>query len=292
MQLIVYLALRAGVGLVGLLPNGVALALGRFYGSVWHRFDRTRREMAERHQRRVLGDSVDAKAAGVGVMRSYGRYWAEAFWVRARRVPQMLERTTIDGLDMVLAARDAGTGMIYALPHIGNWEAAAPVAVREGVPVVAVAENLPNRRVTDWFTSMRAECGIEIVLATGRTEVMRKLEAAIAANKAVALPSDRDLKGRGIKVTFFGEETTMPAGPASLALRTGAPLFPVCSYFADNGHHVVVRPPVPIPEEGTRSEKIQAMTQAIAAHFEEFIRATPEQWHLVVPNWPSDRVDS
>ncbi len=180
--------------------------------------------------------------------------------------------------------------MIYGLPHIGNWEVAAPVSGNEKVPVVAVAENLPNRRITDWFTRMRAEFGIEVVLATGGTEVMRKLESALAANKAVALLADRDLKRRGVEVVFFGEKTTLPPGPATLALRTGAPLLPVASYYdGDDGYRVVIRPAIPVPTEGTRSEKVRMMTQDLANEMESLIRAAPQQWHLVQPNWPSDR---
>lgn len=240
--------------------------------------------------RRALGNGADPAAAAVSVMSSYGRYYAEALWVRGRRVPDLQRHTRVEGLDLIVEARDQGKGMIFGLPHVGNWEAAAPVAVAVDVPVVAVAEKLPNRRITDWFTDMRAEFGIEIVLATGGTEVMRKLEAALAQNKAVALLSDRDLKGRGVEVDFFGERTTLPPGPATLALRTGAPLFPVATYFdGDDGYRVVVTPAIPIPEEGTRAEKVTAVTQALARKLESLIRESPEQWHLVQPNWPSDR---
>ena len=283
-----YVGLRAGVGLVGALPEGVVRTLGRGFGEVWGRFDGDRRTMARRHMERVMENGADAERASREIMRSYGRYFAEALWARARRVPGMLADTEVVGLEHVLNARDAGTGMIYALPHMGNWEAAAPVAISHGVPVVAVAEVLPNKRITDWFTEMRAEFGIEIVLATGRIEVMRNLERAIAENKAVALLSDRDLKGRGVEVEFFGERTTMPPGPATLALRTGAPLLPVGCYFQDGGYKVVVRPPLPPPGEGTKTERVAALTQALARQLEGLIRAAPQQWHLVVPNWPSD----
>jgi phosphatidylinositol dimannoside acyltransferase len=246
--------------------------------------------MAQRHMRRVLGDGADAVGAARAVMQSYGRYYAETLWVRGSRVEELQAHTTVDGVDRIIEAREQGRGMIYGLPHVGNWEVAAPVAVSEKVPVVAVAENLPNRRITDWFTDMRGDFGIEIVLASGGTEVMRKLEAALAANKAVALLSDRDLKGRGVEVEFFGEKTTLPPGPATLALRTGAPLLPVATYFdGDNGYRVVIRAPLPVPDEGTRAEKVQVMTQALAREMESFIRAAPQQWHLVQPNWPSDR---
>ncbi len=239
---------------------------------------------------RVLGSPDKAPAAARTVMEQYGRYWAETLWVRERRVPKMHAATVVESLDLIVQAREAGKGMIYALPHMGNWEAAAPIAGYEGVPVVAVAEQLANHRITDWFTKQRAGFGIEIVLATGRAEVMRRLEAALDANKAVALLSDRDLRGRGVKVEFFGEETTLPAGPATLAIKKGAPLFPVASFFEDGGHRVVVRPAIPIPEGMSRSEQVQVMTQTLAREMEDLIRRHPEQWHLVVPNWPSDRV--
>lgn len=286
---IAYLGLRAGVGLVGMLPGKAVRALGTGFGGIWAMVDRRRRTMAARHARRVLGDGPDPKRVAMAMMRSYGRYYAEALWARSRRVPGMLASTRVEGLQRIIDARDAGTGMIYALPHMGNWEAAAPIAVSEGVPVVAVAEVLPNRRITDWFTRMRGEFGIEIVLATGRVEVMRQLEEAIRQNKAVALLSDRDLKGRGVEVEFFGEKTTMPPGPATLALRTGAPLFPVGCYFEDGGYRVVIGEALPVPSEGNRTEKVVGMTQALARELETIIEQAPSQWHLVVPNWPSDR---
>lgn len=244
--------------------------------------------MAKRHLDRVLGNGADTDAGSREMMKAYGRYYAEALWVRKKRVPEMLAHTEVVGLEHLLEARDAGKGMIYALPHMGNWEAAAPVAIREHIPIVAVAEVLPNRRVTDWFTEMRAEVGIEIVLATGRVEVMRRLEAALGENKAVALLSDRDLNRKGIEVDFFGEKTTMPPGPATLALRTGAPLFPVGCYFTEGGYRVVVHPALPIPDAKSRSDRVSAATQALAQKLEEIIGVAPDQWHLVVPNWPSD----
>ena len=287
-DLLAYLGLRAGVGLVGALPQGIVRGLGRAFGSVWGAVDRDRRSMGKRHLDRVLDNGADTETGSKEMMKAYGRYYAEALWVRERRVPGMLDDTEVVGLEHILAARDGGKGMIYALPHMGNWEAAAPVAVREGIPVVAVAEVLPNRRITDWFTAMRAEVGIEIVLATGRVEVMRQLEKALADNKAVALLSDRDLKGRGVEVEFFGEKTTMPPGPATLAVRTGAPLLPVGCYFTDAGYRVVVHPALPVPEEGSRTGKVATLTQALAEKLEEIIGVAPDQWHLVVPNWPSD----
>ena len=95
---------------------------------------------------------------------------------------------------------------------------------------------------------------------------------------------------RGVEVEFFGERTTLPAGPATLAIRTGAPLLPVGCYFTPryNGHHAVVRPAVPTVRRGGLRDDVTRVTQALARELEFLIRRAPEQWHLFQPNWPSD----
>ena len=93
-----------------------------------------------------------------------------------------------------------------------------------------------------------------------------------------------------MEVEFFGERTTLPGGPATLALRTGATLLPAAVYFRSGRDHLgVVRPPVPVQRSGRLREDIARITQALAQELEILIRAAPEQWHLLQPNWPSDR---
>ena len=106
----------------------------------------------------------------------------------------------------------------------------------------------------------------------------------------MCLLSDRDIRGGGIEVEFFGEKTTMPAGPATLALRTGAPLLPTGVYFTSrrNGHLAVVRPPLPIERTGRLRDDVVRVTQDLAHELEDLIRRAPEQWHLMQPNWPAD----
>lgn len=284
--MVAYLAMRLGVALVGILPFRVVIYLGETAGRMFSLFDTGRRAMVRRHARRMGISDVDAHVRNT--FAAYGRYWAEALWIRPRRHDIVDARTTDEGLHWLEQARDAGEGVIVALPHLGNWEYAAVIGRRLGLEVVAVAENLGNRRIREWFVRLRTSLDIGIILATGSGEVIRALEKVIGRNGVVALLSDRDLKRRGVPVQFFGEETTLPAGPASLALRTGAPILPVATYFTPSGHHVVVGPPIPIPEVGDRSQRIREITQRIAEEFERLIRVAPEQWHLLQPNWPSD----
>ena len=184
----------------------------------------------------------------------------------------------------------AGRGVILALPHLGNWEAAGLRAAAEDARVLAVAEALSNELIVEWFIEMRTMMDIDVVIARAGANVTRSLLARLREGGTVALLSDRDIKGRGVPVVFFGEETTMPAGPAALADRTGAALLPVGTYFGKGGRHrFIVHPPIEVPDGETADERVRLATQALADVLEEIIRPAPEQWHLLLPNWPSDR---
>ncbi|HWL48910.1 MAG TPA: hypothetical protein VNT92_03475, partial [Acidimicrobiia bacterium] len=103
-----YLALRAGAGLIGLLPASAARSLGRAGGRVWHATAKGRRTMAERHMRRVLGDETQAAQAARSIMTSYGRYYAEVLWARGSRVDELRSQTTVDGVEQIIGAREEG----------------------------------------------------------------------------------------------------------------------------------------------------------------------------------------
>ena len=106
----------------------------------------------------------------------------------------------------------------------------------------------------------------------------------------VGLLSDRDLNGTGVEVQFFGERTTMPAGPATLALRTGATLVTGAVYSGPgNDHRGIVDPPIDTTRQGSLRSDVARITQEIAHRFEREIRRAPDQWHVFQPFWSADR---
>jgi len=113
--------------------------------------------------------------------------------------------------------------------------------------------------------------------------------AALSRNELIVLLSDRDLQGTGAEVRFFGETTTLPSGAAVLAMRTGAPLFPLATYFGSGQtHKIVVLDEIDTTREGRLRQDAARITQDVADALETLIRRAPEQWHLLQPNWPSD----
>jgi len=281
------LAYRAGSRVAQLVPGAVATSAGRVLGRAAAPLLPAQRTMAARHQVRA-GSTANGAAVG-GVFESYGRYWVEMLRlprdVRAGAIPSLGH---IEGFHHVTDGLAAGKGVILALPHLGGWEWAGAWLAHQGHNFLAVVERIEPPELLEWFADQRAALGMEVV-ALG-PEVSTRVLGALRDNRVVCLLSDRDIEGNGVEVEFFGERTTLPGGPATLALRTGATLLPVAVYFRPGRDHLgVVRPPVRVEREGRLRDDIARITQVLAGELELLIRAAPEQWHLLQPNWPSDR---
>ena len=158
----------------------------------------------------------------------------------------------------------------------------------QGLPITVVVEPLADKEIFEWFASFRRSLGMTVVPLgpEAGTASMR----ALKNNEVLCLMCDRDIGGGGgIEVEFFGEKTRLPGGPATLALRVGAPLLPTAVYFRGRtGHLAIVRPPLELERAGRLRDDVTRVTQALAYELEGLIRVAPEQWHLFQPNWPSD----
>jgi phosphatidylinositol dimannoside acyltransferase len=254
--------------------------------------DGPRRRQVERNLRRVLGPDLDPgelERRTLETFESYARYWIESFKLPSLSPREVDRRFGAEGYDHVQAALDAGDGAILVLPHLGGWEwAAFWLTEVVGVGVTAVVEPVEPPELFDWFVGFRESLGMHIVpLGPDAAPALLK---ALRAGHIVCLLSDRDIVGNGVEVELFGERTTLPAGPATLALRTGAPVLPAAVYFTEPvGCHAIVRPPMDVTRTGRLRADVARITQDLAVELEAFVRAAPEQWHLMQPNWPSDR---
>ncbi len=286
-----YLAFRVASALFGLLPESWMRHLGEALGRLAYRRKTAKRPLLESHMRRVMGPDTppgDIDRAVRRMYESYGRYWAETFWLRPRRHDAVTAAVERIGFEHIDEAKAAGDAMVFAIPHMGSWEVAGLLADEIGVRVLAVAEQLSNDRITQWFVRIRNELGIDIVL-TSDPKRNSKLIRTLKEGKSIALLADRDVTGRGLVTTFFGEDAKMPAGPAGLADLTGARLIPVGAYFKQGrGHRIVVHPPVRIPDLETRDQRVAAGAALLARELEAIVLEDPPQWHLFQPNWPSD----
>ena len=286
-----YLAYRAGADLARVTPPAigsvVAGGLSRVMTVAWP----ARRAQVVRNLRRVSGGTV--RGAELDhmvneVFAHYARYWHEFFRLQDASREWILEHCVIEGVEHIHAALDAGRGGILALPHLGNWDMAGACCAALGLPMTAVTEPVEPPELFEWFVSFRESLGMTVVPVG--PSAAAAVSKALRANEVVCLLSDRDIQGGGVDVEFFGERTTLPGGPATLGLRTGAPVLPTAVYFTSqrDGHHAIIRPPLTSERRGSLREDVTRITQLLAQELEVLIRAAPQQWHLFQPNWPSD----
>ncbi|UKN41786.1 phosphatidylinositol mannoside acyltransferase [Mycobacterium lepromatosis] len=227
-------------------------------------------------------------------LASYARYWREAF-----RLPTMNPHTVAKqveaygiGLHRVGEALDAGRGVVLALPHSGNWDMAGVWLAECHGTFATVAERLKPESLYRRFINYRESLGFEVLPLsagkdTGVQALFELLCERLRANRAVCLMAERDLARTGIEVDFFGEPTRMPAGPAKLAIKTGAALLPVHCWFQGSGWGFSVHPAL-----DCTSGDVGAVTQALADQFAQDIAAHPADWHMLQPQWLADLSDA
>jgi lauroyl/myristoyl acyltransferase len=281
---------KVGSAVARAMPPIVADGMARVAGFGAAHVSPERRAQVERNLRRVYGPDFGGlrlRRAVDETFESYARYWAESFRLPGTSVATLDAGMRHEGIEHLDAALAAGRGAILAIPHLGGWEwAGFWEATVRGHPMTVVVEILDPPELFEWFVDLRRSFGMHVVPLG--PDAAGAVVRALKDNHIVCLLCDRDIGGGGIEVDFFGERTRLPAGPATLALRTGAPLIPTAAYFQGRGHLGVCRPPIPIEREGKLREDVTRITQLVANELEALIRFAPEQWHLMQPNWPSD----
>ncbi|AEE46169.1 phosphatidylinositol mannoside acyltransferase [Cellulomonas fimi] len=228
-------------------------------------------------------------------MRSYMRYFTEAFALVAVPREQVDHRVRAVHRERVQPYLDEGRPILLALAHVGNWDLAGAWATRHLAPVTTVAERLEPEELFQEFVAFRESIGLSIIPLSGGGDVFRDLVRAARAPAAGVVPllADRDLTARGVEVDLFGHRARVAAGPAALAISTGAPLFPTLVRYerlrgarrraagTPWGVTIEFSPRVEVPADVPRSEQVRAVTQAWVDEVAAGIHRHPEDWHML-----------
>ena len=215
-------------------------------------------------------------------MSSYMRYWCDTFRSPDWSQDKISQTVTTVREDLLTGPMRAGTGVVVALPHAGNWDHAGSYFCAMGLPLVTVAERLKPEALFNKFLEYRQNIGMEVLALDSRsmaTLLKRAREGAL-----IALVADRDLSKSGVDVSFFNYPARMPAGPALLAVRTGIPLITAFVSYTDTGIHIEFNS-VDIPSDGSESERIAKVVQICADHFARGIASSPQDWHMLQRIW-------
>lgn len=275
---------RIGMWLVARLPIAFVYFVAGMIGELNFALNPRSRQGVYANQRRVLPPEIGwyrrwrtARAA----FRNFSYSVVDFF-----RVPLMTRESImrligdVRGWEHLEAAQAAGKGGIIVTVHMGSWELGGAYLGLRGLPLTVAA--LPHRdpRIDRIFRQSREASGMEVVSVGG---ALRKLHEAVRHHRFIGLLADRDTRGHGPVMAFFGVPTHMPEGHARLALETGAWLIPGRIYRLHNWRLVIdFRPPViPDPQKDT----VESLTRQCIGYLEEFIRDKPEQWYSFYDLW-------
>jgi lauroyl/myristoyl acyltransferase len=250
-------------------------------------FARGHLERATENMRQVLGPQVDIRVARRQARAAFANY--ARYLVDISRMPHLNPRELIDGVrvegwEHVDAAFNVGKGVVFATGHIGNWDLAGAAFAARGKPVSAIVETLSPARWNERVQRTRMAAGVKAIpLESG----IRDMLAALRKHEGLAVLVDRPLAAEGVPVTFFGRTTRVPAGAATLALRTGSPVVPAALVRDPEGAGFVahIGPPI-IGEGGEKTAEVQAVMQRIMSWLEGIIVRYPDQWFMFRQMWP------
>ena len=278
------LAYFAGWRIVRWLPENNAYRLFSFVADRASAKNGKSFRRLESNLKRVRPELTDTQLRSLAEagMRSYLRYWCDTFRSPDWDTNRIQSTVTVNDPDLLLQPVRSKRGVVVALPHAGNWDHAGSYFCSQGIPLVTVVERLKPEKLFRKFLEYRQAIGMEALPLDGR--VMGTLASRLREGKLVALIADRDLSRSGIDVKFFDGTARMPAGPALLAIRTGADLITAYVSYTATGIHIDFRK-VQIADGDSESERVAKTVQLCADNFASGISEHPQDWHMLQRIW-------
>jgi len=279
-----YAIVRAGFALGGLFPWNCISDFGAVLGRFIYHVLRVRRRVVLRNLKLAFGDELTERERRRIAGRSYaqaGRSYAEIFALPTLRRRRVLSRIDFEGLEHLEEARAAGKGILFLAAHFGNPELTAISVLELGIPVHLLVGDLSNRAVDRAMNELRGKLGFII---ERRRMGLRAVFKLLRGGGGVGFQGDQEARRHGLKVPFFGIVSLTHPGPASISLRTGAPIVP--SYQVREGRRFRMVFEAPIwPEGEATDENVLALTARHTAWLESVIRRYPEQWFWLHRRW-------
>jgi phosphatidylinositol dimannoside acyltransferase len=284
-------AYRAGAWLMGRLPVPVARGIVSLLLQVSFVLWPKKRGHVNDNFAHILGrpaTSLEVRRKAFAAYRSYARYVVEL--MRLPRLTndqaqELVDTSTLLPLEAYWKASDKG--LILTTAHIGNLEGVARGIARHGWPIAAIADDSSFPELFDHLRRQRKAWGVELIPWRN----LRELYGWLKRKEILALIIDWGYRAEDVPVRLFGTWTTLPAGPATLAAKTGASIVHIAIRRSDDGRRFIVTYSDPIVVASTEPAEIQRATQAVADALAGTIAAAPEQWYSFKPLWPATEAE-
>ncbi len=248
----------------------------------------TKRRWSNRNFGHVLGlppDHPRVRAMALRAYYGYGRYLVELMRLptdtpeeRAAMVPDL------DVVEFKRLWRESpnGGGMIFVVGHVGSNDAVAAAIARHEMPISVLADDSAFPELFELLRSQREAWGVRII----GWRNLRAIFGVLRRREMLGLLVDWGYRADGIPVKLFGQWTALPAGPATLAAKTGSRILPITIRRRPDGTFLVTWPG-PIDLESGDPAELQRATQSIADALATTVAAAPDQWYSFKPIWPA-----
>ncbi|MCL4459848.1 MAG: lysophospholipid acyltransferase family protein [Chloroflexi bacterium] len=281
-----YWVIRLSGFLARILPVRVSYAIvvsiSYLIYLTWHRL----RQTAKENIRQILGDGTDEKTIARlarSAFRNYFKYMVEFLRFPVLKKSDVERLICSSGWEHLDHALKEGKGAIFCGFHLGNWDLAGAAIALRGYPLNVIAETFQPQRLDELIQGQRMQMGMRIIPIE---MAAKRIVRALRQNEVLALLIDCPAGENGVIVNFCGGQVTIPAGPALLALKTGAKLLP--GYLIrqpDNTFHGAITPPVEVEPTGDIAKDIQVITQQLMNRLEEWVKQYPDQWFVFRQLW-------
>lgn len=279
--------LRLVIAVMRSLSIDRALALGAALGRFAHDVVGLRREVARENVRLTIGRAwPESRVRGIvrATYENFGRSLAE-YCSGPRLDRAHVERNvTFEGLEHLDAALARGKGVILVSGHYGAWQYLGGALSLRGYAVNYLLIEQHNAGVDRIQNEIAGTAGVKFIYPGAG---LRGILTALRRNEIVVILADQHASGGGVIMDFLGRRASIAQGPASLSLRTGAPMVPAFMIReAGPRHRIVVRPAIEaVPLGGDPAADVAHYTRAHAAVLEEFIHLHPEHWLWMHRRW-------
>ena len=200
------------------------------------------------------------------------------------RFENLEESVSIEGWHHLAKAVTDRSGVIIASAHLGNFEFMAQFLVLRGINMTIFVEPFDSTPFLRCIAKLRERNGARMLPVS--TGALRESLQILRHGGTIGIVCDRDIQGNGLKVNFFGGETSLPLGAVNLALRTGAAIVPIFSVRkSGNRFAIYIEPPLRLVDTGNRGHSVRANLGKLVAIMERYIRQYPEQLVMLEPIW-------
>ena len=273
--------------LLRFVPVRIAYAIVELFAPLCSPFWGSQYRHALTNMQRVLGprpDPLEVRRQVRNVFRNYAKYMVELLCLPHTAPDEVARKFRLNGLEHIEQGLEGGRGVVMVTAHIGNWDMAGVLLASRGYPVNVIHDTLRPKRWNDRVQGIRELIGLRLIpVETGVRQMLR----ALRQNEILAILIDRPMEEEGVAVQFFGAETRVPAGAATLALRAGAPVVCAAALRNGDGFEALVSPAIEIQPSGDPERDVQALTQGVMSWLETQIRSHPDQWYMFRNMWPS-----